>query len=389
MLGAAGCPPRSLRGVDGLSVWDADAEGVALQVLNPGVRHVFSARPDVLVVGGGTIGLATAVMCRRAGLGEVLVVERNQLASGPSGRAAGILAPEPHAWSDPAPFVDFGRRSLRLTREVDADLGGSLGLRDLDCVLAEMRIEDAAVPVAAAVDVLDGDALRTIEPAVAGIGHALLIHAQSRVHPLRFAAGFARHCGVAITGVEVGALVLSGESVIAVETSVGVLRPGVVVFATGTAPRPYVTVPHYLVKGHLATTEAVPFRVRAQVVTPRGGALQLDDGRLLTGGTLDEGDFSPKVRPEVIAAIQRGLVHVIPAAASTRLSHAWCCFRPTTPDRLPIVDRVPDIANAWFTSGHYRTGLLMAVATGEALARWIMEGTAPSEVEAFSLARFN
>jgi len=51
------------------------------------------------------------------------------------------------------------------------------------------------------------------------------------------------------------------------------------------------------------------------------------------------------------------------------------------PDRLPIVDRVPDIANAWFTSGHYRTGLLMAVATGEALARWIIEGRPRREVE--------
>src|SRR5205807_3788063 len=59
-------------------------------------------------------------------------------------------------------------------------------------------------------------------------------------------------------------------------------------------------------------------------------------------------------------------------------------FPADHPDRLPIVDRVPDIANAWFTSGHYRTGLLMAVATGEALARWIMEGRPRREVEALA-----
>jgi glycine/D-amino acid oxidase-like deaminating enzyme len=141
---------------------------------------------------------------------------------------------------------------------------------------------------------------------------------------------------------------------VALTTTIGDIQPGSVVFATGDAPRPEVSVPHEWVKGHLAATEPVAFRLNSQVMIPQGGALPLADGRLLTGGTLDVGDDSPAVRPEVIQDMRRGLDDVIPAAATVPFSHVWCCFRPATPDRLPIIDEVPEIENAWFTSGHYR-----------------------------------
>jgi glycine/D-amino acid oxidase-like deaminating enzyme len=40
------------------------------------------------------------------------------------------------------------------------------------------------------------------------------------------------------------------------------------------------------------------------------------------------------------------------------------------------------------TSGHFRTGILMAPATGRALARWIESGECPAEVGGLELARF-
>jgi glycine/D-amino acid oxidase-like deaminating enzyme len=209
------------------------------------------------------------------------------------------------------------------------------------------------------------------------------------VHPLEFAAALARQAGQVVTGVEVGERVTNRRRVVRVRTSVGEFDPDVVVFAAGTAPRPEIPVPHELVKGHLATTEPVPFRLHSQVVTPSGGALPLEDGRLLTGGTLDIGDDSPEVQPRTIGVIRRGLDQLLPAAASVAFSHTWCCFRPATPDRLPLIDRVPGVENAWFTSGHYRTGLLMAFATAEALAQWIVSGRRAPSVKKFGLERFS
>ena len=371
-----------------MAVWDTTADPGLLSVLHPGVPGDLHRGADVVVVGGGAVGLATAAACRREGLGRVLVLEAGRLAGTASGRAAGILAPEPHAWSEPAAFVELGRRSLRLTWELDAETGGALGVRSLASLLAGVRVEDAPCPLAAPVEALDGAGVREVEPAVAGIEQAVLVGGQARVDPLRLAAALAVRAGTVAAGVEAGALVLDGDRVTGLDTSAGRVDAGSVVFATGLAPAPHVPVAHHWVKGHLATTEPVPFRVGSQVVTPTAGVLQLDDGRLLSGGSLDEGDDSPSLQPQTLSGLRRGLDDLVPGSRGVPFSHQWCCFRPAAPDRLPIIDRVPGTANAWFASGMYRTGILLAAAVGEGLARWMATGTPPAGLTPFGLARF-
>ena len=118
-------------------------------------------------------------------------------------------------------------------------------------------------------------------------------------------------------------------------------------------------------------------------------ATDIGDSRLLLGGTLDVGDESPEVRPEVIARIRSYLGAAVPATVQAPSSHAWCCFRPAHPDDLPVVDRLAGLSNAWVSSGHFRTGILMAPATGFALANWIATGRAPSEITELSASRFD
>jgi glycine/D-amino acid oxidase-like deaminating enzyme len=78
-----------------------------------------------------------------------------------------------------------------------------------------------------------------------------------------------------------------------------------------------------------------------------------------------------------------------PAARGIRIAHQWACFRPAHPDLLPVIDRIPSASNAWLTSGHYKTGILMSPATGRALANWIRSGERPAEVVGFGLDRFS
>ena len=370
-------------------LWGETAGAEVVAALDPGIPSDLDRTPDVLVVGGGCVGLATAAQCRRAGLGGVVVLERGRLAGGPSGGGAGVLAPEPHVWTDPPALVELGRNSLALTRELDAEWEGALGVTTLECLVVGWRVDDAPMPLVAPVEVLDPRAVQAREPEVVVTKEALLIGGQARVHPLRFAHALSRRAGTVATGVEVAHMAIEDERVVSVHTSAGEFSPGTVVFATGMAPRPYVSVRHHVVKGHLLATEALPIRITAQVVTPWGGALPLENGRLLSGGTFEEDDDSAEVRDVVVEAIRRGLGRVIPAARDVTVSHAWCCFRPAAPDLVPVVDRVPGTTNAWFTSGHYRTGFLMAAATGRALAQWIAAGSPPAEVRPFGLARFD
>jgi glycine/D-amino acid oxidase-like deaminating enzyme len=69
------------------------------------------------------------------------------------------------------------------------------------------------------------------------------------------------------------------------------------------------------------------------------------------------------------------------------VDYTWACFRPAHPDHLPIVDRLPGFDNVWMTTGHYKTGILLAPGTANALVTWMQTGRRPVEVEPFGLAR--
>src|SRR6266704_5410560 len=286
--------------VTGSTVWWSTLDREGRERL--GRRGELDPTPDVLVVGGGAVGLATAALCRRAGLGRVQVVERAAvIASAASGGAAGLLAPDAHAWTDPPAFVDLGRSSLALYRALDREWEGALGVAPLDLLLVgDERTLPAPPP---GCEALTGEAVADREPALAAVGAGLLVGGQARVHPLRLAAGLARRAGTVATSVEALALEVASGRVTGVRTTQGRLSPGSVVFATGTAPAfldPFVRLPQRLVKGHLLATDPVPFRVRAYVGhLAGGGATQLPDGALLSGGSLDE-DLGPGVRDEAV-----------------------------------------------------------------------------------------
>ena len=353
--------------------------------LAPGIPSDLDRAPDVLVVGGGMVGVVTAVLCGRAGLGRVTLVERSSLGSGPSGRAAGILVPD---GAEPAALVGLARASLALWHQLDEGWPSGLGLRPLDWLLAPPFRAGLLDDLPAHARHLTVDGLGRVEPALARPTDAVLLSGQARLNPLQVIARLSRAIDGVATGVEVTDVLVRGGRVAEVKSSAGALHPGVVIFTTGSEPK----LPHLplrircrQVKGHLLATEPAPFRLG---VAGAGVPAQLENGSLLAGGTIDEGDLSQAVREEVIAAIRAELDQFLPAARGLGVSHQWCCFRPALPDNLPVVDAVPGLTNAWLTCGHYRSGLLMAPATAQALTQWIATGQRPDNVWPFRLSRF-
>jgi glycine/D-amino acid oxidase-like deaminating enzyme len=212
---------------------------------------------------------------------------------------------------------------------------------------------------------------------------------QARVNPLRAVARMALGLPCIATGVAATGISTSAGRVQSVQTTAGEFQPGAVVFATGTPPRLEgleLDLPWNEIKGHMLVSEPTSLSLPDSV---RGVATSIEDGRILIGGTLDHGDHERVVRPEVIASMWAEFESAWPAARGVRISHQWACFRPAHPDLLPVIDRIPSLSNAWLTSGHYKTGIMMAPATGRALADWIRTGQRPAEIAAMGIDRFN
>jgi glycine oxidase len=374
--------------VDG-AVWRDQLTAAERAALGRGHGSIPDPRPDILVVGGGIMGVTTAAACAEAGLGSVLLIETGRLGTGATGGASGLLIPEPHRWSDPEPLVDLEQASLERWRELEQRLPGGVGLVDIDWIGLAPHPGGFAAHQPPAVEWLAPAQVERLVPNLARPMEGALIRHQARVNPLRAVARLAAGLPGVATGVAATAVTVRGGRLMTVTTSAGDITPGIVVFATGQPPvldgLP-LSIPSDRVKGHLLVTEAAPVRLPG-IVAPV--ATQLEDGRLLVGGTFDVGDEDPAVQPDVIESIMDGLVAALPAAKGLGIAYQWCCFRPRHPDRRPVIDRVPGLDNAWLTSGHFRTGILNAPATASVLVRWISAGQPPAEPGTWSATRFS
>jgi glycine oxidase len=370
------------------AIWRAQLTPEERAVLGRADGEVAGARPDVLVVGGGIMGVAIAAACVAAGIGSVLLVETGRLGTGATGGATGLLIPDPHQWSDPEPFVDLERASLQRWRDLEAAVPGGVGLVELDWLGLAPHEGGFAAHQPRAVQWLNPGQVDELIPGLARPMEGALIRRQGRVNPLRALVRLAAGLPAVATGVAATGVTVAGEQITEVVTSAGTVSPGAVVFATGWPPvldGLAVDIPADRVKGHLLVTEPTPVRLPG-IVAPV--ATQIEDGRLLAGGTFDVGDETPAVQPEVIEAIMDSLAAVLPELRGLGVAWQWCCFRPRHPDRRPVIDRVPGLANAWLTSGHFRTGILNAPATAAVLARWISAGEPPAEPGTWSASRF-
>jgi glycine oxidase len=386
------------------AIWGQLLDPDERAALRPGVPGDLDRRPDVLVVGGGAVGLAIGAACVRAGLGRVVVLEREpQLASAASGANAGGIAPDMHLLTDTAEFVAFGRASRELYRELDAEWGGAIGLWPVrwlnifpggaaPLVTRQSPAAPPAGPAAPQFDLLDATAVKTLEPDVRlpDGGSAMLVDGQYGVNPQRLAGALAAHAGQVAAGVAMRDVTIRGDRVTTVHTTAGDFTPGVLVVATGLVPRPWgVAVPQRWVKGHMVAVAAGPWRLGSVLAGPVGGGTPLPGGQVVCGGTFDLGDDTAEVRPAVADQLAAGLATVLPAAAGARVIDRWYCFRPEILGRQPVVDRLPGVSNAWFAGGHFTTGIMMAAATGAAVATWIDGSVAPEPVRTFTLPAAN
>jgi glycine/D-amino acid oxidase-like deaminating enzyme len=266
---------------------------------------------------------------------------------------------------------------------------GGVGLVEIDWIGLTPHPGGFAAHQPPAVEWLAPGQVEQLIPGLARSMEGALIRRQARINPLRAVTRLAAGLPAVATGVAATGVTVRGDRLVTVTTSAGDIDPGIVVFATGQPPvldgLP-LSIPSDRVKGHLLVTEPTPVHLPG-IVAPI--ATQIEDGRLLAGGTFDIGDEDPKVQPDVIDSIMDGLVMAMPVLKGLGIAYQWCCFRPRHPDRRPVIDRVPGLANAWLTSGHFRTGILNAPATAAVLARWISDDQAPAEPGTWAATRFS
>jgi glycine/D-amino acid oxidase-like deaminating enzyme len=352
-----------------------------------------SRSPDVVVVGGGIVGIATAASCARRGL-RVTLCEAGGLAQAASGRNQGLVI-GPH----PVAMEAIGRRTLELFLDLHERSGQAFAFDREPHGCLVLGAEGSG-------DVLSGPELHAAEPLLApGVERAELNLDARRIDPGAAAvalADVARAAGAEIrTGCAVRELLRRGEAVTGVLTDDGRIEADAVVVAAGpwswrvcrSLPD---DVPVRGVHGWILVTRPAPFRLRHAIEeewtrpAPAAPTLaQLGDGteplpyvtcvlqqdaggRVLVGSSLHGATSEVDESPETRRAIARRAVELMPALAGLTIAEARSCQRPFSPDGLPLLGPYPGAEGLVLATGHGSLGVTQSLGSGEAVAEGIL-----------------
>ncbi len=365
------------------------------------------AGTDVLVIGGGIVGCSVAHALARRGA-SVLVLERDHPGGRASATAAGMLTPSLGGLAE-GPLLAIGSRALeemgpvaeevRELSGVDPGFVRSGALRVAGSEREATLLRDQAAKLEDYdVGWIGRDELLEREPGLSSdsVG-AVWSPREGYVEPpllTRALEGAALRGGVRFErGVPVEAVRIEGNRVRGVQTPEGDYAAGQVVLCAGAWSGLFeeslrFPIPVEPIRGQIVELGRSP-GTGAPIVWGLGAYLvPRHDGRLLVGATEERVGFEARVTAGGVQGLLEGGCSVLPEIRKYEFRCARVAFRPGTPDDRPLVGRVPDVEGAWLATGHYRHGILLATITADRLARALLEGETPVELEPLDPARF-
>ncbi len=360
-------------------------------------------RWDVVVVGTGVIGLATARELARAGL-SVTVLERGQPGREASRAAAGIVCPT-YPWKEPPALSALVHWSRALFPVLCEDLRRQTGV-DPEWRVGGMLMFDAderdrgaswARGSALPFELLDAAGVARCEPALAGGKRdALFLPTVGQVHTARLLRALnesVMHEGVPVRQfTEVTGLVREGGKVTGVQTKEGELLATHVVIAAGAWSETLLTaaqlaLPMVPVHGQLVQYDGPPGLLSRILVERDHYALQRRNGQIVVGSTKEHCGHDIKVTEAAQAELTKVGAELLPMLARATPNRQWANLRPGTPDDLPYIGAHPDAAGLWINTGHFRNGITIAPAAARLLADQLLGQVPIVDPTPYALAR--
>ena len=367
---------------------------------------------DVVIIGGGVIGLAIARGLALRGVREVCLIERATLGTEASFAAAGMLLPQVEADAEDD-FFKLACRSrdlypsfaaaLREETGVDVELDTTgtiyLALNEHDQEEIEKRYR-WQTNAGLAVELLSAASARELEPCVSESAFGALrfpndIQVENR-RLLSALANSVNNLGVTVlTETNVESLLIERSRATGVQTCRGPIRWKSIVLAAGPwstvllrssgLPDPAVQP----VRGQMICLESKPQLTRHVLYSPRGYIVPRHDGRLLAGSTSENAGFAKRVTAGGISSILRNTLEISPAIAILPVVDTWAGLRPRPADGLPVLGACGEIYGVIYANGHYRNGILLAPLTAELITEFIVAGVTSPLLAPFSPDRFS
>jgi glycine oxidase len=377
---------------------------------------------DVLIIGGGVIGLAIA--WRAAQRGMRVALADPEPGRGASHAAAGMLTPVAEAAYAERELFELGSLSLRCYPDFAAELteltGRRIGYRQTGTLVVAYDGDDMALldehalmreSFGAPTHRLTGRECRQAEPLLGpAIRGGLLVDDDASVDPRLLTAALlaaASSAGVVHLPHRAVRLRTRGDRACGAELADGTaVNARQVVLAAGWASGAVAGLPDGTVPP-LRPVKGQTVRLRPTATAHQAGPGQSllsrtvrglvqgspvylvprDDGELVIGATQEEIGADLTVTAGALWQLLRDSIALVPGITELELAECVAGLRPGTPDNAPVIgpSELPGLVLA---TGHFRAGVLLAPVTADLIAEYLHTGTLPAAASPFSAGRF-
>jgi len=353
--------------------------------------------PDVLIIGGGVIGMMTARELASGGA-KVVIIDKGDLASEASWAGGGIVSPlYPWRYTDAITALASWSQSsyVQLSEALLEETGIDPELRQKGLLMLAVADEADALTWAKRCQRplvrVGPDFVYQLEPqlrsrAANSINGALWMPEVCSIRNPRLGQSLRRslelnpnvelraHCPVL-------SIDRQGGMINSVSTTQGKLTAGKYLLSAGAwsggiAEVADIQLPIQPVKGQMLLFKA-PESLLDRVILENGRYLiPRNDGRILVGSTLEFEGFSKQTTEQAYQSLYQSALALLPALSDYPVEAHWVGLRPGSPGGIPYIGQVPGTDNLYLNAGHFRNGLVLAPASCR-LAADLMLGRQP------------
>ncbi len=359
--------------------------------------------PDVLILGGGVIGLSTAWFLAEAGV-RVTIVDKGDFGQQASWAGAGILSPVHPGHTQTAldqlrfqSWSMFPSLSRKLREQTGIDNGYLVcgGLELFTCPDAESSDEWRGEGIA--FEELSGDELHRRYPYLSpAVQRAYCLPDMAQLRNPRHLKALQAACaarGVSMRpGCAVHQFVRSGNRIDSVDTQQGRLTAGRYLLAAGAWSEALLaSLGWHLgirpIRGQIALLNTGTAGVHPLLLCGKRYMVPRGDGRVLVGSTEEDAGFEARTTSAAIAELLQFAASLAPNLATAAVERCWAGLRPGSPDGKPFLGAVPGMDNLFVAAGHFRAGIQLSPGTAQVMKQ-VLVGEKPAiPLEDFRLDR--
>jgi glycine oxidase len=362
---------------------------------------------DVIIVGGGVIGLSVARELAVQG-SSVLVLDRGNPRDATSWAAAGMLAPQSEA-DGASPFFDLCLASAKLYPDwanhlheesgIDPEYADS-GLLFVASTEEELcrlkRSLEWQQSIGLKGELLSAEAAIRLEPHLTlPLTGAIFLPDECHVTPRRLLEALTGACAGKKVEIRNGVRVLdvmeAGGRVTGVRTSAEQVVGGKVIIASGVRS-PQIgglspTIPVTPRKGQILSLTSDARQFTRMIRWQNAYMVPRRSGELIVGATNEDAGFDRSITPAGVGSLLEHAQQLSSHIADLPIGEIWTGLRPATPDGLPVIGAA-GVEGLFYATGHYRNGILLAPITAASVASVMENRPAPVPLEAFAPSRF-